>query len=315
MKLVVQVPCLNEERTLPLVLESIPKKIPGIDQIVVLIVDDGSTDKTVEVAKAHGVKEFVYHIKNQGLGRAFNDGAMRALELGADILVNTDGDNVYPQDKIGDLVKPIIEKKADIVIGDRQVETIKHFSPLKIFLQKFGTKVVNLAAGTSIPDAASGFRAYSRESLIQINTTSRFSYTMETIIQAGNKRLSITSIPIKTGPQLRKSRLFKSMPEHVFKSALAIIRAYLMYKPYAFFSTIASILAVIGLIPFLRDLYFAFNGEHGLHLQSLIVGLLLLIGALLSMVIGVLADLIRTNRMLHELTLEHLKSMRFKKPD
>jgi glycosyltransferase involved in cell wall biosynthesis len=313
MKLVVQIPCLNEEKTLPLVLRTIPKNIEGIDEIIVLVIDDGSTDKTLEVAKKNGVKQFVYHTRTQGLGRSFNDGVMKALELGADIVVNTDGDNPFPQEKIGDLIEPIINGRADIVIADRQVNTIDHYSPIKKMLQKIGTRIVNAAAGTNIPDAACGFRAYSRESLIQLNTISRFSYCMETIIQAGNKRLAITSIPIKTGPKLRESRLFKSTFEHVFKSGMAIIRSYLMYKPYAFFSTIAASLFILGIIPFIRYIYFTLMGERGLHLQSLLLGLLFLISSLLAVVIGVLADLIRTNRILNELTLEHIKRIRFKR--
>ncbi len=176
MKLVVQIPCLNEETTLPLVLESIPKKVEGIDEVIVLVIDDGSTDKTIEVAKRHGVKQFVRHTGNQGLSRSFHDGVLRALELGADIVVNTDGDNQYPQGRIGDLVQPIIKGKADIVIADRQTHKIAHFSPLKKLLQRVGSAVVNKAAGTDLPDAASGFRAYSRESLMRINTITRFSY-------------------------------------------------------------------------------------------------------------------------------------------
>ncbi|MGB8652228.1 MAG: glycosyltransferase family 2 protein, partial [Mycobacteriales bacterium] len=191
MRLVVQVPCLNEEETLPAVLETIPKQIPGIDEIIVLIIDDGSTDRTVEVAKEHGVTHFVRHARNRGLGRSFHDGVQRALELGADIVVNTDGDNQYPQQRIADLVQPILRGEADIVIADRQVRTIEHFSPTKKRLQQLGSAVVNRAAGTELPDAASGFRAYSRESLMRLNTVTRFSYCMETIIQAGYKRMAI----------------------------------------------------------------------------------------------------------------------------
>src|SRR5690242_3435279 len=178
LRLVVQIPCLNEEETLPQVLETIPKQIPGIDEIIVLVIDDGSTDRTVEVARAHGVTHFVRHARNRGLGRSFHDGVQRALELGADIVVNTDGDNQYPQDRIADLVQPILRGEAEIVIGDRQVHEIEHFSPIKVMLQKFGSRIVNMAAGTDLPDAASGFRAYSRESLMLLNTITRFSYCM-----------------------------------------------------------------------------------------------------------------------------------------
>ncbi|MCU1656384.1 MAG: glycosyl transferase family 2 [Pseudonocardiales bacterium] len=312
MRLVVQVPCLNEEETLPLVLESIPKQIAGIDEIIVLIIDDGSTDRTVDVARAHGVTHFVSHARNRGLGRSFHDGVQRALELGADIVVNTDGDNQYPQERIADLVQPIIAGTADIVIADRQVHLVEHFSRIKVGLQKLGSKIVNLAAGTELPDAASGFRAYSRDSLMLLNTITRFSYCMETIIQAGNKKLKIASIPIVTNPKTRESRLFKSMRQHVFKSAGAIIRAYIMYKPYVIFSFLALLFGGIGLIPFVRWGVLQVVDEHpGGHLQSLLVGAVLLMASFLSVIIGIISDLIRTNRMLIEDTLEHTKKMRF----
>jgi len=311
-RLVVQVPCLNEEATLPLVLDSIPTQIPGIDEIIVLIIDDGSTDRTVDVARSFGVTHFVRHARNRGLGRSFHDGVQRALELGADIVVNTDGDNQYPQERIGDLVQPILRGEADVVIGDRQVHEIQHFSPLKVLLQRFGSKIVNLAAGTDLPDAASGFRAYSRESLMLLNTITRFSYCMETIIQAGNKKLKIASVPIVTNPKTRESRLFKSMGEHVIKSAGAIVRSYIMYKPYAIFTFFAALFGVLGLIPFVRWGVLQFTDEHpGGHLQSLVVGSVLLVASFLSVIIGIISDLIRTNRILIEDTLEHTKKMRF----
>lgn len=314
MKLVVQVPCLNEEATLPLVLKSIPKKIPGIDEIIVLIIDDGSTDKTIAVAKKHGVKHFVHHTRNQGLGRSFHDGVMKALELGADILVNTDGDNQYPQARIPDLVKPIIAGTADIVIADRQTQTIAHFSPTKKLLQRIGSAVVNKAADTNLPDAVSGFRAYSRESLLQLNTITRFSYCTETIIQAGVKRLSIASVPIETNPKTRESRLFKSTYEHVAKSAMTIIRAYIMYKPYVIFGALGTLLFLLGLIPFARYIYFAIiDGTTRGHIQSLLVGSLLVTSAFLCLVLNIIADLIRINRILIEDQLEHTKRMRFQR--
>lgn len=312
LRLVVQVPCLNEEQTLPLVLESIPEQIPGIDEIIVLIIDDGSTDGTVEVAKAHGVRHFVRHTRNQGLGRAFHDGVQHALELGADIVVNTDGDNQYPQERIADLVRPIVEGKADIVIADRQIHLVDHFSRLKIKLQTIGSKIVNLAAGTDLPDAASGFRAYSRESLMQLNTITRFSYCMETIIQAGNKKLKIDSIPVVTNGKTRESRLFTSTGQHVRMSAGAIIRAYIMYKPYVIFTWLAAFFGVLGLVPFIRWAIFQVVDTHPSgHLQSLLIGVVLLIMSFLSVIIGIISDLIRTNRTLIEDTLEHTKKMRF----
>ena len=314
-RLVVQVPCLNEEDTLGLVLSTIPKQIPGVAEIIVLIIDDGSTDRTVEVAKAHGVTHFVRHARNRGLGRSFHDGVQRALELGADIVVNTDGDNQYPQERIGDLVQPILRGEAEIVIADRQVHLVEHFSKLKVLLQRFGSGVVNRAAGTKLPDAASGFRAYSRDSLMLLNTITRFSYCMETIIQAGNKKLKIASVPVRTNPKTRESRLFGSMREHMMKSAGAIIRSYIMYKPYAIFSFFAAVFGLLGLFFFARFGILRLSGDNGEHLQSIVVGAVSLIVGFLSIIIGITADLIRTNRMLIEDTLEHTKKMRFGSPD
>lgn len=311
MKLFIQVPCLNEEKTLPLVLESIPKKIDGIDELEILIVDDGSTDKTVEVAKAHGVKHFVIHKGNQGLARSFRDGVDYALEHGADIVVNTDGDNQYPQGKIADLVRPIIEGQADIVIADRQTAKIKHFSPLKKSLQRFGSFIVNKAAGTDLPDAASGFRAYSKASLLRLNIITTFSYCMETIIQAGNKRMAIVSIPITTNPKTRESRLFKSMWQHVGQSSMAIVRAYIMYRPYVIFVSLGVILLIGGLIPFVRYLILQAIDVGGNHLQSLLLGIVMLLGAVMSFSLAVISDLIRTSRILTEELLEQQRIARF----
>ena len=311
MRLVVQVPCLNEEETLPLVLSTIPTQIDGIDEIIVLIIDDGSTDRTIEVAQQHGVTHFVRHARNRGLGRSFHDGVQRALELGADIVVNTDGDNQYPQERIADLVQPIIRGEADIVIADRQVALVEHFSGPKVMLQKLGSRIVNKAAGTDLPDAASGFRAYSRDSLMLLNTITRFSYCMETIIQAGNKKLAITSVQVRTNAKTRESRLFKSTHQHVLKSAGAIIRAYIMYKPYVIFSFLAVLFGVLGLVPFVRYAALQLQDNPGSHLQSLLVGAVLLVMSFLSVIVGIVGDLLRTNRALIEDTLEHTKKMRF----
>ncbi|HVW23525.1 MAG TPA: glycosyltransferase family 2 protein [Candidatus Saccharimonadales bacterium] len=312
MKVVVQIPCLNEAKTLPLVLKSIPKTIPGVSEVIILIVDDGSTDDTVAVAKKLGVKHFVHHNRNQGLGRAFHDGILKALELGADIVVNTDGDNQYPQKRIGDLVKPILQGEADIVIGDRQTHKIEHFSPMKKLLQRIGSGVVNIAAGTKLPDAVSGFRAYSRESLLRLNTITRFSYCTETIIQAGVKGLHIVSIPIDTNPPTRPSRLFKSHWQHVRKSAITIIRAYIMYKPYMVFGTLGLFLFVVGLVPFARFIIFSLqDGTTRGHLQSLLIGSTLMTAAFLCLVLNIVADLIRINRVLIEQNLEQTKRQRF----
>lgn len=311
MKLFVQIPCLNEEQTLPTVLSTIPAQIEGIDSIEILVIDDGSTDRTVEVAKAHGVTHFVRHARNMGLAQSFRDGIDYALLNGADIVVNTDGDNQYPQQQIADLVAPIVAGRAEIVIGDRQTATIRHFSPFKRAMQRFGSWVVSRAAGLSLPDAASGFRAYSKYSLIRLNIVTRFSYCMETIIQAGYKRLAIESVPIVTNPKTRESRLFKNIWEHMFQSGTAIIRAYLMYRPYALFAWLAALLTAVGLIPFVRYLVLVATEVAGDHIQSLLLGSLLLIGSLLSLVIGVVADLTRINRTLAEDSLDLQKIARY----
>jgi glycosyltransferase involved in cell wall biosynthesis len=313
MKVVVQVPCLNEEETLPLVLASIPKKIPNVDSVEVLIIDDGSTDKTIEVAKKYGVKHFVFHPQRKGLARSFHDGVMKALEMGADIVVNTDGDNQYPQERIADLVQPIIAREADIVIADRQTSKIKHFSLGKKIMQRVGTMVLNKAAGTKVPDAPSGFRAYSRESLMQLNVVTRFSYAMETIIQAGHKNMSIVSVPIKTNPKTRESRLFKSSWEHVRKSGSAIIRAFIMYRPYVFFLTLGAMLFLAGIFPFGRFLYYFLIDGSGGHLQSLLLGSVLLVGSFIAGALGIIADLIRINRTLIEENIEQARRARFER--
>lgn len=312
-KVVVQVPCLNEEKTLHLVLESIPKEIPGVD-LEILIIDDGSTDNTIEIAKKHGVKHFVKHARNMGLARSFHDGVDYALGvLGADIVVNTDGDNQYPQQRIPDLIQPIIDGTADIVIADRQTNKITHFSPLKKLLQRFGSWVVNQAAGTDLPDAASGFRAYSKKSLLRLNVVTKFSYCMETIIQAGNKNLAITSVPVTTNKKTRESRLFKSMHQHVLKSMQAIIRSYIMFKPYAVFTTLGTLFLIASLVPFVRYLILVIIGEQGGHIQSLLFGTICMVGAFLAYSLAIIADLIRTNRTLIEDTLERVKKAEYEK--
>ncbi|TXK16266.1 glycosyltransferase family 2 protein [Homoserinibacter sp. GY 40078] len=313
MKVFIQIPCLNEEQTLPLVLESIPKEIPGVDELEILIIDDGSSDRTVEVAESYGVTHFVRHTRNMGLARSFRDGVHYALAHGADIVVNTDGDNQYPQDRIPDLIAPVMSGEADIAIGDRQTHKIAHFSPLKKMLQRFGSWVVNLAADTKLPDAASGFRAYSKESLLRLNIVTQFSYCMETIIQAGNKRLKIASVPVDTNPKTRESRLFSNIFEHMLKSAQAILRSYIMFKPFVFFAWIGVIMLASALIPFVRYLILIwfFSEDAGAHLQSLILGVALLIGSLLAFALGVLADLQRTNRVLMEEQLERVKEMQY----
>jgi len=313
MKVFVQVPCLNEEATLPLVLESIPKKIKNVDSIEVLIIDDGSSDKTIEVAKKYGVTHFVKHTRNMGLARSFRDGIDYALKHGADIVVNTDGDNQYPQDRIADLVQPIIAHEADIVIADRQTSKIAHFSPFKKMMQRFGSWVVNKAGGTNLPDAASGFRAYSRNALYKINVVTQFSYCMETIIQAGNKRLKIVSVPVTTNKKTSESRLFKNIGQHMMKSGQAILRSYIMFRPYVVFVTIGSIFLIAGLIPFIRFAVLTAMGTQGNHIQSLIFGTAMLVAALLSFALVVISDLLRTNRILLEDQLERIKEIQYRK--
>jgi len=314
MRVFVQIPCLNEEATLPAVINSIPKTIPGVDELHILIIDDGSTDRTIEVARSLGVKHFVTHARNMGLARSFRDGVDYALSHGADIVVNTDGDNQYPQDRIPDLIAPIIAGRADVVIADRQTATIKHFSPFKKLMQRVGSNVVNLAAGTNLPDAASGFRAYSRNSLFRLNVVTQFSYCMETIIQAGNKRLRIESVPVETNAKTRESRLFKNIWQHMFKSGSAIVRSYLMFRPHMVLGTIGTVMAILGLIPFIRFLILAMMGQGDGNVQSLIFGMIFLLAAFLSFVLQVIADLQRTNRVLLEDVLERTKRIEFGGP-
>lgn len=310
MKLFVQIPCLNEEETLPLVLESIPREIPGIDEVRVLVIDDGSTDRTAEVARSYGA-EVLRHPRTMGLARSFRDGVDYALEHGADIVVNTDGDNQYPQERIPDLVWPVVTGQADVVIADRQTSTIAHFSPFKKAMQRFGSRVVNYAAGTDLPDAASGFRAYSRAALLRLNVVTQFSYCMETIIQAGNKRLAITSLQIVTNAKTRESRLFKNPWQHMYLSGRAIVRSYLMYRPNVILSWIGVPMLIAALIPFVRFLGFWLMGEGDGHVQSLVFGAAMLVGALLCFALLVIVDLLRTNRILLEETLERIKVLQY----
>jgi glycosyltransferase involved in cell wall biosynthesis len=312
MKVFVQIPCLNEEETLPAVLASIPSRIDGVDELEILVIDDGSTDRTVEVAREHGVRHIVQHSRNRGLARSFRDGVDYALAHGADVVVNTDGDNQYPQDRIPDLVRPVIEGRADIVIADRQTGTIAHFSPFKKLMQRVGSRVVNFAADTELPDAASGFRAYSRASLMRLNVVTEFSYCMETIIQAGHKRLRIASIPVTTNAKTRESRLFRNIFHHMGKSGSAIVRSYLMYKPYVLFAWFAAVFGVLALVPAVRFLvlYFGPSDDDG-NVQSLIFASIMAVAALLSVALGILSDLLRTNRTLLEEQLERVKQIQY----
>lgn len=314
MKLFVQIPCLNEEDTLATVLQSIPKKVAGFGSIDILVIDDGSTDKTVEVAKRFGVKHFVVHRKNQGLAKSFSDGLDYCLQRGADVVVNTDGDNQYSQADIPKLVKPVVDGTADVVIGDRQTATIKHFGPFKRLMQRFGSWVVNKAAGTNVPDTVSGFRAYSKEAAIKMNIVNSFSYCTESIIHAGRKRMAITSVPIKTNPPTRKSRLFKSTWQHMHKTARVIMKSYFMHEPLKVFVVPGITLLLLSAIPFIRYVFIAFTEPSpGQHIQSLLLGVALFTAGILFCVLGVLADLIKTNRIINENALERIKRMELNK--
>ncbi len=301
MKVIIQIPCYNEERTLWKVLDELPKKIPGVDSIETLIIDDGSTDKTIEVAKKHGVTHIVSHRGNKWLGNAFRSGVSKALSEWADILVNTDGDNQYPGKYIADLVKPIVNWEADFVMWDRQTATIEHFSPVKKFFQSFGSSVVRLLSGTSVPDSVSWFRAYSRECLLKLNVTSDFSYAVDTLIQAGSKNIKITSVPITTNKPTRESRLFTSMWQHMWQTSSIMMRVYAMYHPMRVFFSLASVFFVLGSIGVMRFLYYYFTtpGDTG-HIQSLILSGVLLTVATVFFALWIIGDLIAKNRKLIE---------------
>ena len=300
MKLIIQIPCLNEEHTLPKTLEDLPKKIEGIDSIEILIIDDGSTDKTVEVAKKLGVHHVLQFTNNKGLAKAFISGINQSLKLGADIIVNTDADNQYFGGDIVKLIQPILTKDADIVVGDRQVETIRHFSPVKIFLQKFGSWVVRQLSGTEVPDATSGFRAYSRDAALQLNVVSDFTYTVETIISAGKKNLAIAHVPVKTNTKLRESRLFPSIRVYLQRSLVTMLKVYSMYRPLRLFTLAGGTTFLLGFVIGCRYLFFFFMGQTEGHIQSLILSAILLIVGFQIIMMGIAAELISVNRQLLE---------------
>ena len=264
MKLIIQIPCYNEAETLEVALNDLPKQIDGIDEIEYLIINDGSKDNTVEVAKNWGVHYVVNFKCNKGLAKGFMAGLDACLRQGADIIVNTDADNQYCGADIEKLVRPILDGKADIVIGERPIDDTEHFSPLKKKLQHIGSWTVRVASKTDVPDAPSGFRAYSRQAALKMNVVNEYTYTLETIVQAGRNKMAITSVPIRTNPELRKSRLFNSMFGYIKKSMLTIIRAFMMYKPLRFFTIIGSVIFLIGLILGIRFLVFVFMGESGI---------------------------------------------------
>lgn len=303
MKLIIQIPCYNEEKTLPLTLEDLPHCVKGIDQIETLIVDDGSTDKTIEVAKKIGINHIVRNKCNQGLARSFLAGLDAALRLDADIIVNTDGDNQYSGQDIPKLIAPILAGEAEIVIGDRCIDNVPHLSYARKKLQKIGSAIVRFFSGVDVPDAVSGFRAFSREAALQMNVVSPFSYTIETIIQAGKKQMATKSVPIGTNPSTRESRLFKSIPQFLERSLTTIIRMYTMYQPLRVFFVIGCICMVGALIPSIRFLIEYFKGQGTGHIQSLILAAILFIFGFQAFVIGLVADLISFNRRLIEETL------------
>ncbi len=308
MKLIVQIPCFNEEDTLPATLADIPKCIEGIDSVEILIIDDGSTDRTVEVARQCGADYVIRHKRNRGLARAFRTGIDAGLRLGADIIVNTDGDNQYGGHHIPQLCEPIISGKAEIVIGDRQTDQIKHFSAIKKVLQKLGSSIVRTLSDTEVPDVVSGFRAISRSAAIQLNIVSPFSYTIEMVIQAGKRHMAIASVPVETNMKTRQSRLYRSAPQFILEQVTTIVRMYAMYQPLRVFFMIGSVLFLSGAYPILRFLWFYLSGQGSGHIQSLVIGSVLLMMGFITFTIGLVADLIQFNRQLLEMALERLKA-------
>ena len=299
MKLVVQIPCLNEEESLPAALRVIPRKIDGIDEVIILVIDDGSKDRTREVALSHGADHVLRFTRHKGLASAFMAGLDASLKLGADIIVNTDADNQYPAADIPRLIGPILRGEADMTIGDRQVSEVVHFSWMKQRLQMLGSWVVRKVSGTDVPDTTSGFRAFSREAALRINIVSEFTYTLESIIQAGKKRLTIAHMPIEA-KQTRPSRLFGSTSEYVKRSVATILRIYAMYEPFKVFMILGGILFSAGAALGLRYAYFWWHGDIRGHLQSAILSVLLLILGFQTLQWGLMADLIASNRKLIE---------------
>ncbi|MEO8286692.1 MAG: glycosyltransferase family 2 protein [Chloroflexota bacterium] len=322
MKVIVQIPCYNEQDTLPLVMRDMPKSIPGVDQLETLVIDDGSTDATVEVARKLGINHIVRHNGNKGLAAAFQTGIDACLRLGADIIVNTDGDNQYPQQMIPDLITPILNGDADMVVGDRQVTQIEHFSPVKKMLQVMGSWVVRQASGTTVPDAPSGFRALSREAALRLNVMTSYTYTLETIVQAGKKNIKIASVPVHTNKVTRPSRLVRGIFSYVKKSGATIVRLYALYEPLKVFFYIGLVLMLIAAFGSIKLLlhYFLmedmnFRQTFERHTPTTIVTLISLIFGFQIWLIGLLADLIAAGRRLTEETLYRVKKMELELSD
>jgi glycosyltransferase involved in cell wall biosynthesis len=310
MKLIIQIPCYNEEETLEQTLKELPTHIEGIDEIEVLIIDDGSTDRTIEIAKENRIQHIINFKENRGLAAAFSEGIDRSIELGADIIVNTDGDNQYCGADIPKLVRPILNNSADIVIGNRNTNRIKHFSWIKRRLQSIGTKVVNAISGTKVGDSVCGFRAYTREAAMKINIQTEFSYTIETLIQMGHEKLKVVSVPVRTNKTVRKSRLAKNVPSFIMNQLKTMIRAYTTYKALTLFTIIAIIMFIPGFVGLVRFLYFFIIGEGYGHLQSLVVSVMLVIMSVNLFLVGLLADAVSFNRKLLEKILLNFKKFR-----
>jgi len=306
-KLIIQIPCKDEEAQLPATLADLPREVPGFEVVEWLVIDDGSTDATIEVARAGGVDHIVKLTNNKGLAAGFQAGLDACLKLGADVIVNTDADNQYYGGDIPKLVEPIAAGRADMVVGDRETDTIDHFSPLKKRLQRLGSAVVRRASGTTVPDTTSGFRAYNREAALQMVVVSRFTYTLETIILAGKTLVAVDHVPIRTNEKTRESRLFPSMWSYVRRNAVAIFRVYSLYEPLRVFMIAAGIVALPATVIWARFLYFFFAGEGQGHVQSLILGSTLLIIAVQLVALGVVADILAASRSLQARTLERVR--------
>ncbi len=311
MKLIIQIPCYNEAETLEVALNDLPRKLDGVDEIEYLIINDGSHDNTVEVAKRWGVHHVVNFKQNKGLAKGFVAGLDGCLRCGADIIVNTDADNQYRGDDIAALIQPILDGEADMVIGERPIDDTEHFSYVKKKLQHFGSWVVRKASHTDIPDAPSGFRAFSREAAMRMNVVNDYTYTLETIVQAGREKIAITSVPIHTNAELRPSRLFKSIWSYVKKSILTILRAFMMYKPLMCFTLLAIPSTAVGLGIGVRFLVYFANGAGGGHIQSLILACALIIIGFLTFMIGLVADVIAANRKILQDVQYHVKRMEY----
>ena len=300
MKLVIQIPCYNEEECLPITLKEIPESFPGIDEFEILIIDDGSTDKTIEVARNLGIKNFVINGRNLGLAKAFSKGLNKCLELNADIIVNLDGDNQYLAKDIEKLITPIIENTVDIVIGARPIENIKHFSFARKAIQKFGSFLVKMVSNQNIIDATSGFRAFSREAALKINVFSNYTYTLETIIQASNIGLKIDSVPIRVNDsKLRSSRLIKSTFLYTQRAIISVLRALIIYKPLKFFSIVSLVFIVPGIIFLIRYLYYYLKQIYG-HIPSIVIASFLITFSLIIFIVGIFSHLISINRRILE---------------